>query len=202
MFDKAGSILRVEMVINNPEEFKVRKKVTRKNRRVMEWVPMRKGVAYLFRYRDVSRQANCRYLDALAVVDDPTPAIQHLDDITTRKKTSSGRGVRAFNPLSRDNIQLFKAMMAGEHHIRGLSNADIRTYLEGSSHLRDLISYPKKQSAKVSRILSRFHTHKLIAKIPRTRRWRVTDRGKQIMAASVCLRDVVFPELFRKNIAA
>jgi len=30
MYDKAGSVLRVEMVINNPEEFKVRKKVTRK----------------------------------------------------------------------------------------------------------------------------------------------------------------------------
>ena len=202
MYDKAGSVLRVEMVINNPEEFKVRKKVTRKNKRVMEWVSMRKGVAYLFRYREVSRQANYRYLDALAVVDDPTPAIQHLDDITTRKKTSSGRGVRAFNPLSQDDIQLFKAMMAGEHHIRGLSNADIRTCLEGTSHLRDLVSNPKKQSAKVSRILSRFHAHKLIAKIPRTRRWRVTDRGKQIMAASLCLRDVAFPELFRKNIAA
>jgi hypothetical protein len=202
MYDKDGSVLRVEMVINNPEEFKVRKKVTRKNKRVMEWVSMRKGVAYLFRYREVSRQANYRYLDALAVVDDPTPAIQHLDDITTRKKTSSGRGVRAFNPLSQNDIQLFKAMMAGEHHIRGLSNADIRTCLEGSSHLRDLVSNPKKQSAKVSRILSRFHAHKLIAKIPRTRRWRVTDRGKQIMAASLCLRDVAFPELFRKNIAA
>ena len=87
---------------------------------------MRKGVAYLFRYREVSQQANHRYLEALAVVDDPTPAIQHLDDITTRKKTLSGRGIRAFNPLSREDIQLFKAMMAGEHHIRGLSNADLR----------------------------------------------------------------------------
>ena len=36
---------------------------------------MRKGVAYLFRYQEVSWQANYRYLDALAVVDDPTPAI-------------------------------------------------------------------------------------------------------------------------------
>jgi len=58
MYDKAGSVLRVEMVINNPEEFKVRKKVTRNNRRVMEWVSMRKGVAYLFRYQEISRQAN------------------------------------------------------------------------------------------------------------------------------------------------
>ena len=58
MYDKDGSVLRVEMVINNPEEFKVRKKVSRKNKRVLEWVSMRKGVAYLFRYREVSQQAN------------------------------------------------------------------------------------------------------------------------------------------------
>jgi hypothetical protein len=202
MYDKAGSVLRVEMVINNPEGFKVRKRVKRKNRRVTEWVSMRKGVAYLFRYREVSQQANYRYLEALAVVDDPTPAIQQLDDVTTRKKTASGRGVRAFNPLSREDIQLFKAMMAGEHFIRGLSNADIRGGLEASSHLQGCAGNPKKKSAKVSRILSRFHAHKMIAKIPRTRRWRVTDRGKQIMAASLALRDVAFPELFRKNIAA
>lgn len=174
----------------------------RKHKQVMEWVSMRKGVAYLFRYREVSQQANYRYLEALAVVDDPTPALQQLNDITTRKVTPSGRGVRPFNPLSQEDLQLFKAMMAGEHCIRGLSNADIRTHLETSSHLRDLAHNPKKQSAKVSRILSRFHAHKLIAKIPRTRRWRVTNRGKQIMAASLCLRNVAFLELFSKNMAA
>ena len=201
MYNKAGSVLRVEMVINNPEGFKVRKSVSRKRRKVMEWVAMRKGVAYLFRYLEVSRQANARYLEALALVDDPTPAIQQLDALTTRKQTASGRGVRAFNPLSRDDRDLFKAMMAGQHHIHGLSNADLRACLEGSSQLRHLADDPKRQSAKVSRILSRFHAHRLVAKIPRSHRWRVTDRGKQIMAASLALRNVAFPELFTKNAA-
>ena len=72
MYDKSGLVLRVETVINNPEEFRVRKQVLRKGKRHTEWVEMRKGVAYLFRYREVSLQANGRYLDALAVVDDPT----------------------------------------------------------------------------------------------------------------------------------
>jgi hypothetical protein len=202
MYDKAGSVLRIEMVINSPEEFKVRKRVTRRGKEVMEWVPMRKSVAYLFRYQEVSRRANRRYLDALAVVDDPMPAIQQLDEVTTRKTTASGRGVRAFNPLSRNDTLLFKAMMAGEHCIRGFSNADIRAHLEGSPHLRDLVDFPRRQSAKVSRILSHFHAHKLIAKIPRTRRWRATDRGMRVMAASLCLRDTAFPELYQKVVAA
>jgi len=62
MYDKASSILRLEMVINEPERFKVLKQVTRNGRKVMKWVDMRKGVAYLFRYRDVSLAANRRYL--------------------------------------------------------------------------------------------------------------------------------------------
>jgi len=202
MYDKAGSVLRVEMVINNPGEFKVRKRVARKGKQAMEWVPMRKSVAYLFRYQEVSRRANHRYLDALAVVDDPTPAFRQLDHITTRKTTASGRGVRAFNPLSRDDTPLFKAMMSGEHCIRGLSNADIRTHLEGSLHLQDFANDVKRLSAKVSRILSRFHAHKLIAKIPRTRRWRVTDRGRRVMASSLSLRDAAFPELYQRAVAA
>jgi hypothetical protein len=69
------------------------------------------------------------------------------------------------------------SIIAGEHFIRGLSNADICTSLEGSLHLRDLANNPQKQSAKVSLILSRFHTHKLIAKIPRTRRFNIRQIG-------------------------
>ena len=33
-----------------------------------QWVLLRKGVAYLFRDRAVSRQANARYVDALAAL--------------------------------------------------------------------------------------------------------------------------------------
>jgi len=75
MYDKSGLVLRVETVINNPEEFRVRKKVSRKGKCQTEWVAMRTGVAYLFRYREVSLQANGRYLEALAVVDHDNPVL-------------------------------------------------------------------------------------------------------------------------------
>ena len=101
MYDKSGLVLRVETVINNPEEFRVRKQVLRTGKPHTEWVEMRKGVAYLFRYREVSLQANGRYLDALAVVDDPTQAKRDLDRVTTPKKDAAGRGCSGFNPLAR-----------------------------------------------------------------------------------------------------
>ena len=72
MYDKAGFVLRVETVINQPEEFRVRRRVRRGRRPVIAWAPLRKSVAYLFRYREISLQSNSRYLNALAQVDDPT----------------------------------------------------------------------------------------------------------------------------------
>src|SRR5207244_4803761 len=101
MYDKSALVLRVETVINNPVEFKVRKQVTRKGNSQTKWVAMRKGVAYLFRYREVSMLANARYLNALAVVDDPTEAKRDLDRFTTCKKDAAGRPCAAFNPMAR-----------------------------------------------------------------------------------------------------
>ena len=196
MYDKAGLVLRVETVINNPEEFKVRKKVTRKGKKRTEWVAMRKGVAYLFRYREVSLQANSRYLDALALVDDPTKAKRNLDRVTTPKKDAAGRGCSAFNPLARRDAELFQSIMAGEHCLKGFSNRDIRARLALTHHLRTCGKDPKKESAKTSRIFRRFHAHGLIAKVPRTRLWRVTAYGRRVMGTALYLRDHDFPRAY------
>jgi len=110
MYDKAGVVLRVETVINNPEDFRVRRTMRRKGEPKTLWVPMRKGVAYLFRYRDVFCSANGRYLDALAVVDDPTAKVKEPDQVTRRNRDSSGRTARALNPPSRDDVQIFQAV--------------------------------------------------------------------------------------------
>ncbi len=194
MYDKAGWILRVETVINDPEEFRVRRRVHRRGRRRTEWGPLRKSVAYLFRYRDVSAQSNARYLNALAQVDDPTPGLRGLDTITTRKRPASGRTVTAFNPVARPEHQLFVALMSGEHAVRGFANRDLRAKLAGSA-LR-LSEEPKRQSTQVSRLLHRLHVYGLVAKIPRSRRWRVTGFGHRVMGVSVRLRDLHFPGIY------
>jgi hypothetical protein len=192
MYNTAGSVLRLEMVINEPEGFTVRKQVIRKGKNVMRWVDMREGVAYLFRYRDVSLQANSRYLTALAEVENPTDAIRTLDRITTRKQVAPKRTAKAFNPLARDETQIFRALLDGQHMIRGFSNPDIRQKLQDSPHLKDLTD-SRRQSAKVTRIFNRCHAHGLIAKIPHSRRWRLTRQGRIGMSASIQLRDVQFP---------
>jgi hypothetical protein len=40
---------------------------------------MNKGVAHVFRYEEVARAANRRDLDALSMVNDPTPTTRAID---------------------------------------------------------------------------------------------------------------------------
>lgn len=55
-----------------------------------------------------------------------------------------------------------------------------------------------KKSAKVIRNFRRRYAHGLIAKILRTRRWRVTHYGHRFMATSLYLRNHHFPEAYSR----
>ena len=144
-------------------------------------------------------QANARYLDALAAVCDPTTdAKRALERVTTPHKDTAGRHCAGFNPMARHDAELFQSLMAGEHCLRGFTNRDIRVQLAPSVHLRACRHDPGKQSAKVSRTFRRLCAHGLIAKIPRTRRWRVTAYGRQVMGTSLYLRDHHFPNAYSK----
>lgn len=191
MYDKHGSVLRIETVINRPYEFKVRRRGRRQGREVTGWFPMAKGVANMYRYAEVSRAANGRYLNALAPVDDPAQSQQLIHKLG-RAVCKNGRSYRGFNPLAKLDRHLFAAILRGEHSIIGFRNRDIR---------RHLFAPPKdcptlrRQSSKVSRLLKLLHVHKLIAKIPRSRRWRVTSMGHAIISTVLSLYSINYQEL-------
>ncbi len=130
----------------------MRKKFLRDGKQRAEWVQLRKGVAYLFRYREVSLPANARYLDAMAAVDDPSNSKQELQRPTTTKKDAAGRSCPGFNPLAQGRRTL---LMNGEHSLRGFTNRGIRSQLTTTRWLRSCADDPKKASARVGRFFRR-----------------------------------------------
>lgn len=100
------------------------------------------------------------------MVDDPGIAFKQLNSITQPKRTRAGQSVKAFNPLNIEDQRIFKALMAGGNTINGFRNRDIRFRLVGSPFIRSCGRCVATQSAKVSRLLKRFHIFGLIAKVP------------------------------------
>jgi hypothetical protein len=188
MYDKHGCILRVETVINDPYEFKVRRRAGRRGRRTLWWHPLPKGVAFLPRYATVSAAANHRYLDALAVVDDPAPAHRALDRLVQPVRDRHGRSSRAFNPATTPDLTLFAAVLRGEHTLQGFRNRELRTRLVGPTAAAD-----RRRSGQVSRLVKRLHLRDLVARIPRSRRWRITQLGHAVLSAAIQLREEAFP---------
>jgi hypothetical protein len=191
MYDKFGQVLRIEMVINQPRVFKVCRWGNCKGQRLRAWFPLTKSVAFLGRYAEVSRRATHRYLDALAVVEDPRVSAQVLDR-ACNPVPFQGRRRRALNPLSHKDQQLFFAVLRGEHQQRGFYARDIARHL-GLGKAHDPHEQ-RRRSGRVGRLLQLLRAHALIAKIQHTRRYRVTDKGLAFMSASIHLRHVTFPK--------
>jgi len=183
MYDKFGLLLRVETVINNPREFKVRRRRVRDGRKQMVWCPMNKGVTNLPSYQRVARAANERYLDALCVVAYPAPAYEQVSHVA-EPKVVHDRHYAGFNPARRDDVRLFQAVLSGDHLLRGFHNADLRAQLwPASSDPRER----RRQMYRASRLLKRLHVRGLVAKIPRTRRWRATVHGQTVLGKLIRL---------------
>jgi hypothetical protein len=187
MYDKQGSVLRIETTINNVRRFKVRRMTVRKGVRGMRWIPMRFGLADLARRVEVSRAANERYLEALAVVNVPAPA-RILLDAVGRRVVKEDRPYRPLRPVSREDAALFAAVLDGRFLLRGFSNRDVRTCL-GMPRPPDERER-SRQSGRITRLFRLLRAHGLIRKVTGTHYYRVTGHGQQIMSASLTIRHV------------
>jgi hypothetical protein len=117
---------------------------------------MRKGVAWLWKYAEVSFATNRRYLEALACVDDPSAA-QALLDRATRPQPFGGRRRRALQPISPQDQALFLAALRGEHHVHGLRNRDLAERLYGPAP-RDA-QERRRRGARVTRLIQLLRAH-------------------------------------------
>jgi hypothetical protein len=178
MYDKLGLLLRVETVINQPGEFKVLRDCRHHDgTTTLGYYSMCKGVGNLHHYQSQARACNQRYLEALAAVDDPTPRSSELKKLTEPRR-HQGRSYAGFNPARDEEVRLFAAVLAGDSIAQGFRNRDIRAALYAGPG-RGLQG--QRQSAAVGRLLKRLHVRGLVAKVPRTRRWRVTDQGRRVL---------------------
>ena len=96
----------------------------------LKWQKLRKGVADLHRRCELSQAANERYLEALAVVESPTP-LGDLSGPLCHRMVKDGRRYRALNPLGEVDARLLEFVGRGGHLITGFRNRDVRHCLYG-----------------------------------------------------------------------
>jgi hypothetical protein len=189
-YDKFACILRLESLLLDVRRFKVYRGLEGQPDSPKKYLPLRQGVADIHRRAEICEKINDRYAEALANVEETTPLAELTKDLGRRQKWQ-GRSVRALNPLAPEDAALLEAISHGEDAINGFRNRDIRQRLYGDAPAAER----KAQSAKVTRMLRMLRGHGLIAKVPKTHRYQLTDHGRRCVSALITARQANTQEL-------
>lgn len=186
IYDKAdGHVLRVETTINDSSDFRVYRARASDPDGPREWRPLRKSVADLHRRAELSQKANERYLNALAAVEDSTRLEELLRPLLKRVRYC-GQPIRALDPFAESDATLLEAIGRHEFAIGGFRNRDLQALL---------FSHPsaagqRRRAAAITRKLRLLRAHRLIAKVPHTHRYHLTDLGNRVVTAVLAARKV------------
>lgn len=192
MYDKQGSVLRIETTLNNVRELKAPRREEGPEGDKVVWKKMRKGVSDIARRAEVSAGCNRRYLEAMAAVATPVPLKALTEDLAKPvlykgPRSAEARRVRGLNLLGEADATLLEAAGRGEWLLNGFRNRDLQGLLYEKP--TDDPKEHRRRSGQVSRKLRMLRAHGLIAKVSRTHRYQVTAKGRQVIAALLAARE-------------
>jgi DNA-binding MarR family transcriptional regulator len=116
-------------------------------------------------------------LDFLAGLDDHVEGTKKLDRIS-QPATEHGRAHPGFNFFRNQHRELMETIAQAEFLIDGCSNKDLRQRLDLTS-------------SQASRMLKRLRVHGLIKKLANQYRYKLTELGRQAVAAGLKVRAMV-----------
>jgi hypothetical protein len=191
VYDKQGSVLRVETTINHARDFKVYRPAGKDPKGPGVWQHMRKGVADLNRRTQISQACNERYLNALASLRSDRSLGEIVQAICRPTRWKSQR-VRALRPWSQEDSTLLRTISRGEFNLNGFRNRHIRDILFPGEAGREA---KRRLSARVTYRLRMLRAHGVIRKVPRTLRYVLTPKGREMIAAIIHTQELPIKKL-------
>lgn len=184
MYDKFGSILRIEVTSNDITFFKHYRDVRGRDGSITYKVAsMRKAIYSIPELMRIMRDATKRYLDYISSIDDSSSGIRHLRK-TTQTVRVNDQPYKGINFYDGRDLALLLAIARGEYVIGGFRNKHIRQAL------------PSLSVHQVTRTLKRLRVLGIIKKVPRTLKYYLTRLGRRVVSLGLKLREfLVIPEL-------
>lgn len=192
MYDKQGSVLRVETTINDARDLRVHRASETDPDGPKSLRRLRKGVVDLPRRAAISQASNQRYLEALVAVDSSVPLKKVLEAVSQPVRHAGHRS-RGLHPLVGEDARLAEQLLRGEFSINGFRNRDIRRALFGDAKDAKAV---RQQSAKVSRLLRLFRDHGLIYRVKGTHRYQLSKHGRRVLPAFTAARNASAEQLY------
>lgn len=155
-YHKEGRALRTETTINDPRDFGLSKRLTN-----------------LAALRQIGFTANRRLLGVQRISHDPIRGAQAFTDLTSPIITSTGTRIPALRFGNPRVHALLQALLIHRLLPNGFTNRDLRAVVATllGTTIEDI------SAGKMTYDLRRLRVHGLIERIPKSRRYQVTDAG-------------------------
>lgn len=191
MYDKY-SCLRIETTINDPHEFKILKETEKiVDHKVIttekHWVPMGKSIANLYRYAEVSKATNLRYINSLPLpVDNVTP-VKEIENISKSIEVNN-RHISGFNILNSETTKLLETIASGDYIVNGITNKTLRNRIFEDEEFNST-----RIRNKTTRLLNKLKNHGIIKKVNHSSKYYLTTKGRKITNSILLFKNIDLP---------
>jgi hypothetical protein len=179
-FYNEHNVLRFEMTMNDPTRFKVHRHAeTQDKSEPKRFIPMRKGIADTYARADVSKNVINRFTEHMSAVEEKTRLRELLTPVSS-PITQKGKKIRALDIFGKDS-ELLSAISDPIFNVCAITNKDLRKKLKDTPWGKKMSD--KQLSGRVTRNLALLRSHGLIRKLPKQRKYALTDKGRKLTVA-------------------
>jgi hypothetical protein len=179
-FYNEHNVLRFEMTMNDPTRFRIHRHAENQDKsEPKSLLPMRKGIADTAARAAISKQIIDRFTEHMATVKEKTRLRELLDSVGA-PMVRKGKRVRALNVFGKD-LELICAISDPSFDVNAITNKQLQKALKDTPWANKMSG--KNLSARITRHLRLLREHGLIKKLPKQRKYLLTDKGRKIAVA-------------------
>lgn len=190
MYDKKGSILRIETTINNSRDFRVAKSTEKLIRSEKgkgkkgkpQWRKMRKGVSDIYPLVQVSQACNDRYAAALAGLNTDI-TIKDLIEPVCKPTEWKRKRIRGIRPWATEDRELLEAIARSEFCLNGFRNRQLVEILYPQLDKPSSEKERHRTASLMTRKIQLLRAHGIIKKMPNSYQYVLTKKGNEIIPA-------------------
>ena len=179
-FYNEHNVLRFEMTMNDPSKFKIyRYSENQDKNEPKKYMPMRKGIADTAARVDVSNNVIQRFTAQMSAAEEKTRLCDLLSSVD-KPLMRDGKRVRALDVFGKDR-EFIRAISDPALSINAITNKGLQNSLSGTAWAKNMSG--KQLSGRISRHLRLLREHGLIKRLPKQRKYVLTDKGRKLTAA-------------------
>ena len=179
-FYNEHNVLRFEMTMNDPTKYKIYRHAENQDKtEPKQLMPIRKGIADITARAGVATQAVTRFTEHMASVKETTSLGELLESISA-PIIVDGKRHRALDAFGKD-LPILRAIADPFFDVENISNKELREKLVSKPWAKNMTD--KQLSGRISRHLLLLRKHGLIKKLPKQRKYALTDKGRKITSA-------------------